>query len=206
MVDLSLGKIASGKGGLSIGVIVLLTQLFLWLNAGSIYGEFAGEAARQLQVYILMLTSVVVVTGVKPRILQADIGEIYNFLAAFIGTAVFLLTINLFANVGFGALQASAGVPIMLLQAFAVAYTEEIVFRGILPEVMGTDLFPNLLFGPFHWYTYGGDWTMMIFASLLGFGFAIVRMFLGLMGSTGAHTAWNLNAMGVLEDLVRGSV
>jgi len=70
-----------------------------------------------------------------------------------------------------------------------------LVRRGILPKFI-TDIGSNLLFGIFHFYAYSGDVVSIVIAVVFGFVFAFLRDRLGLMGSVGGHTAFNLKILG----------
>lgn len=191
------------KKEFGLGILVLLIQLFLYVNASAVYGEFSAVAKDTLLIYILMLTSVVAITGSRPDIINGGLDRAYNFfLMLFVGSGL-LVTIPWVAQ-NFG-LNSQAGIGVVLLQVFAVAYTEELVFRGILPDFLG-DLVSSAFFAIFHYVVYGGSVFLIVFAFVLGLGFAVIRNYFGITGAIGAHSAWNLKALGVLDKLISGSI
>ena len=191
------------KKQFGIGMLVLFVQLFLYINASAVYGEFAAVAKDTLLVYIIMLTSIVAVTGSRPDIIKGGFDRSYNFFLLFFATSFLLVTIPWIGG-QFG-LQNEGGIGVILLQVFAVAYTEEVVFRGILPEFLG-DLSSNGLFAVFHYAVYGGSIPLVFFAFILGLVFAIIRQYFGITGAIGAHAGWNLKSLGVLDRLIEGSI
>jgi len=191
------------KKQFGIGIMVLMIQLFLFVNASAVYGEFASVAKDTLLVYILMLTSVVAITGTRQDIIKGGFNRSYNFFLLFFASSFLLVTIPWIGG-QFG-LQNEAGIGVILIQVFAVAYTEEVVFRGILPNFLG-DLTSNGFFAVFHWAVYGGSIGLVLFAFVLGIIFAVIRYYFGIAGAIGAHAGWNLKALGVLDKLIAGNI
>lgn len=185
-----------------IGIAVAFIQLFLYINASAVYGDFAPQAQQTLTVYMLMLALVFGVTGMRPDIVQGGFERTYNFFLMFIATSMLLITIPWITGVG---LQNQSNMGVIILQVFAVAYTEEVVFRGILPNYVG-DIWSSGAFSIFHWAVYGGSIGLLMFAFILGLFFSVITHFFGLMGAIGAHSAYNLKALGVLDDLMKGAV
>lgn len=186
-----------------LGIAVVLIQLFLYINADWVFGEIAPVAKNTLLVYILLQTVVIAVSGKRPEIVSGSFDRIWNFVLIFLVTAGILIVVPWVVE-GWG-LGATSSIPFMILQAFAVAYTEEIVFRGILANMLG-DITSNVLFGVFHTSVYGASVPLIIIAVAIGFIFAVIRSKFGVMGAAGAHTAWNLKAMGILDALIKGVV
>jgi len=186
---------------ISIPIIVLILQLFLYISADKIYGAGATTAKALLLAYMLMIVSVSVFTGLRPDKVKGQFNPL-NFFIFFIGSALLFLVIpqfNLFATIG-----VANAVTYGIIQCFVVAYTEESVFRGLLPTFFG-DLNSSILFGLFHWAVSGSLW-FLVFATGAGLLFAFIRDKFGIYASMGVHSAFNLKALGLLDTLVRGTI
>ena len=98
-----------------------------------------------------------------------------------------------------------------LTQILLVVPSEEMMFRGIIPEYIrltfGKSKYSEWLkyligaglFGVFHFAAYGGNWSSIGFA----FGMGLVLMYVkdnwgGLAASMGVHLAWNCAVLGLL--------
>lgn len=186
---------------ISIPLIVLLLQLFLFISASKIYGAGAEQAKALLIAYMLMTVSVAVFTGIRPDMVKGQFNPL-NFFIFFFGSAVIFLAIpklNLFATLG-----VASAIQYGIIQSFVVAYTEETVFRGILPQFFG-DISSSVLFGLFHWAV-SGSWIFIIFATIAGLLFSLIRDTFGIYASIGTHSAFNLKALGLLDQLVSGTI
>lgn len=186
---------------ISIPVVVLILQLFLFISAGRIYGAGAETARSLLLAYMLMTVSVAVFTGIRPDMVKGLFNPL-NFFIFFIGSSIIFITLPLIT--GLATIGTASAIQYGIIQAFVVAYTEETVFRGILPQFFG-DLSSNILFGLFHWAVSGSFW-FVIFATGAGLLFAFIRDRFGLYASMGVHSAFNLKTLGLLDKLVRGTI
>lgn len=185
---------------LSIPIVILIFQLFLYISADKIYGASAGTAKVILTAYMIMIVSAVAYTGIRPDKVKGLFNPL-NFFVFFIGSAIIftiLPALGLFATFG-----TSLAIQYGIIQAFVVAYTEETIFRGILPDFFG-DLWSSVIFGLFHW-AISGSWWFVIFATSAGLLFAFIRDKFGLYASMGVHSAFNLKTLGLLDKLIRGT-
>ena len=191
---------------LTVGILVTLIQLFLYINADWIYGPYADQARNVLLAYFILTTVVLASFAVKLPTL--DVGEkgLYNFFVGFVLTSVFMLLIPKALQARLASIETTAmALGFGLLHGFVKAYNEEIVFRGILPKALGgglyADVLSNILFGLFHLAVTGASLPAIFLLSILGMIWAFIRNRIGLMGSTGSHFAYNLGVMGVLDKI-----
>jgi membrane protease YdiL (CAAX protease family) len=144
-----------------------------------------------------------------------------NFLLMFVITAVFMTTVfplvvlKQAASIEPEAIAIAYG--FVFFHGFVKAYVEEIVFRYAIPfalnlkgslEIYGA-LISSVLFGIFHMsvaFLSNNPYPvwMMFYLSLLGMVFYFIYKKSGIMGSTGAHFAYNLGVLGVLPALIGG--
>jgi len=192
--------------GLSIGVIIVIVTLFMWVNTDVLFGPYAEQAKNVLLVYILMLTFTLAALGVRLPTIQTNLVGLVNFLIGFGITLAILLPLRFFA-VFASSFEIITAVSFGFLYAFIKAFIEEVVFRDLLPLKAGLgDKISSVLFGLFHFsmlWALGASLQVMIggfiLLSLLGYVWSQVRNYLGLMGSTGSHFAYNAIVLGAIS-------
>jgi membrane protease YdiL (CAAX protease family) len=186
---------------LNVTIVVLILQLFLFVSADAIYGSQSTTAKSLLIAYMLMTISVLVFTRTTEIKGMRDTPQsLINFFIFFVASALLLLILPV-GSAGFGTLKTAWGFG--LIQSFVVAYSEEVMFRGVLPLYLG-DIYSNILFGLFHWAV-SGSIVFVLFAIAMGFVFSFVRDRWGIYASMGLHSAWNLKALGILAMLMKGT-
>lgn len=186
---------------LSIPLVVFILQLFLYISATKIYGAGAETASRLLITYMFMTVGIIVITGIKPDMIKGSFNPL-NFFIFFVASTIIFIVFP--ALSGLATIGVASAVQYAIIQSFVVAYTEEVVFRGILPLFV-RDVPAAILFGVFHWAVAGSFW-FLIFATGAGLVFAFVRDKFGIYASMGIHSAFNLKALGLLDRLVRGTL
>jgi membrane protease YdiL (CAAX protease family) len=200
---------------LTLGILLLMTMLFVYLAADFIYGPYAPAVKNVMIVYFILF--VMVMAGLKSGMPLLDTSPVAlsSFAVGFAVTAVVFLFIPLKGFAGeitMTAVKMALGFGI--LHGFIKAYIEEAVFRGILMKRIGI-FFSNIFFGVFHIGVIILGLTAMglavTFASVgipvailiaLGFAWSFIAQRWGLMASTGSHLAYNLAAFGVLKSVL----
>lgn len=191
---------------IAVGIVIIILQLFVYVNADYIYGPYAGMVKNVLLVYfVLMAMFSPVVIQILQRMGPADIA---SFSVAFIITAAVMLVVPVASITG----EVEKGLTLALgfgfLHGFIKAFDEEIIFRGALPQLMGgsiyADVISSIIFGVFHLAVSGANIFVMLLLMGLGMVWALVRSRFGLMGSTGSHFAYNLAALKVLPKIIGG--
>ena len=192
----------SGVWKLSPVYIILLLNLWMLTNAPRLFGSGSTQVRWMIMMYITMVVSSVALAPTRPDLIKGDITQIFNFFWIFFVSAV-VFAFTSFLPLGFQTFAVTAGLGSILLQAFTVAFSEEFFFRGVIEEITGSKIVSNVMFGPWHWATYGGEIWRMGVATVVGFSFSLIKSKFTILGSMGAHTAWNLRAMGELEKLIK---
>lgn len=191
-------KIAS----MSVGLIILLLQLFLYINADAVYGADAPKARNEIFVYLLLQVSVLSAFAIKLPTLSLSPMFFLNFIVGFVIFSLFIMLIPRLSSLVMGAVGVTA-LGYGFIHVFVKAYTEEVVFRNILPRIGLGYIISNILFGFFHFAVSGGSIATMFFLTILGFVFTLFYKMLGTMGAVGAHVAYNSWVMGILERIFR---
>lgn len=191
---------------ISIPLVILILQLFLFINAPKIYGSGYQNAQTLLITYMFMMVSVAVFTGTRPDMVKGQRNPL-NFFIFFIASTIIFITLPALTGLKlFATLGIASAVQYGIIQSFVVAYTEESVFRGLLTSFGLGDIPSNILFALFHFAVSGGNWFFMLFAFGAGMLFSFVRDRYGLYASIGIHSAFNLKALGLLDQLIRGTL
>jgi hypothetical protein len=219
-------NILSVLGKVPVGFWVLIIQAFLWINANWIYGPFAANVKEILQIYFIVFLLVYVSLGLKLPTLNRERETLANFMFMFIITAIIMVTAFSAALPGMLAFVASVepeavaiAYGFVFFHGFVKAYIEEVIFRYAVPMAMKLNgklnvygaIISSVMFGVFHMsvaFLSGNPYPvwMMIYLSLLGLVFYAVATRFGIMGSTGAHFAYNLGVLGVLPSLIAPGV
>lgn len=186
-------------GKIPLGLIVVILQTFLYVNAGAIFPEPYVQQARDIiLLYMIMTFAFTIATNYVPVDVKRPFWEELSvFLVSFFLFGAVLKAVPLSQGEHIFQVEQTLRValPFMILFAFVVAYTEELIFRGVLPKFLGTVL-SNALFALFHWYAYAGNIYSILIAFVFGMVFSFVAQRFGLMGAVGMHTAWNLKILG----------
>lgn len=199
-------------------IIVAFITIFLFINASAVYGASAEVFRGAILTYLIFQAVIVAVPDVYLRPEERTLaGGMINFFLGFLVTGViltllvsisklieFLLTVAPVGGVTDIGLVASFG----FFHGFVVAYTEELAFRGVLMSAFGSQglIISSILFGIFHWVAYSGSLVAVIFAIVLGLVFGVLARRFGVLFAAGAHTAYNMLAMGLLTSLFLGGL
>lgn len=195
---------------ITLGIVIFLVQLFLLINVDWIYGEYARAAEHVLIVYLILTIGVMSALGKGLPVIAVTPFTLAGFFIAFFITAFLVLALPTTFIGSFEAIKLAMGFG--LLHGFVKAFDEEIVFRYLLPKVARLgDAISSLLFGFFHFgifMMFGLTWYEAIIpvVILTGLGYLWAKMrdnkYIGLLGSTGSHYAFNLGAFKILEKII----
>lgn len=183
-------------------VIAIIIQAFLLVNGQLLFGSAWSGYETVLLLY-MSLDAVFLALAFTSTLPFLDI-DVFN--ATIIFTIVFLVSAFTFSSF-FRLVPITVSVNNIILdfvfQIFVVAYTEELLFRGLLLNYIGV-IPQGILFGLFHltsYYTPAGiNWASIIVAMILGIAFGyIVKYFnsikqpgIGITITWALHAAWNI--------------
>jgi membrane protease YdiL (CAAX protease family) len=206
---------------ITIGLLILLTHLFLLTNASWLFGDYATQAVFTLTVYMLFTVfALAAYTTGMPMMTEKAYG-FYIMIGAFLGTTVvsyyfivpFLSASGTVATVIASLESVKAALAMGMLFAFVKAFDEEVVFRHILQNVAGLGVYiQSVLFGLFHtsmlfssvYLSTGvaGVFVSMALLTTLGLLWGFMAKRWGLMASLGSHFGWNLVVLGLGASIV----
>jgi membrane protease YdiL (CAAX protease family) len=197
----------------TVGILILLVQLFMFVNLSYFYGPYA-EAVRPVFLAYFILLAILSPFVIRVLLQIAQPQELGNFAIGFILTAVVVFVVPTIIAGAVSVETLKLAVGFGFLHAFIKAFDEEIIFRGVLPKLLAKghvflglnwgDVIASVLFGVFHLAVSGASIPAMLFLMVLGLVWCLVRNKLSLMGSAGSHFAYNLMALGVLPKLIGG--
>lgn len=183
---------------ISVGVIILLLQLFLLTNAEKIYGNDAPKARKEIEFHLFLQMAILSAFAIPLPTINVNPTSFINFIVGFTIFSVVVLIIPKFIPSMMGSVAVTA-LGYGIIHSFVKAYTEEVVFRAILPSVGLGTILSNVLFGVFHLLATDANIAAMLFLTALGFVFTFFKRYLGTMGAVGAHVAYNSWVMGILD-------
>ncbi len=202
-----------------IAIPLAFVMIFFWIDGSAIWGPY-WEANTALA-YILMFALILGVSREKSllwlsktNLKTGAVNFCIGFLLMFAGLIVadkYLLSGSLSHNT----IASAAVYPSIAITALYVAPVEETIFRGVLKEFLkGWRLYfipmgivvTSGLFAITHYAVYGGAVSSLLFAFIMGAIFYVMTnlklsktgMPLGVPGSIGAHTCYNLVILGIL--------
>jgi len=188
-------------------VLALIIQATLLINGSALFGTYWSEYEPILTIYILLdaillpLSLMKIIPFLEITISDAIIVFIPTFLiGGFLFQALFRVSpitvpvTNFFLD--------------FIFQIFVVAFTEEMIFRGVLLQynlgpIPGW-LWTGIAFGFAHLNSYttrlGLDWGALIIAILMGWLFGLIVTYFSKMNLSGVgltitwalHSAWNV--------------
>ncbi len=209
-------------------IVIFGVMLFLLINGGYYWG--GRWDSQTAMVYVLMFSFAVCVTFAagyrKLWLMNMTFSDaLASFWVGFlIGVAVCLVAnAYLFGGALAGQVDVSTIYPEIFLTVFFVAFTEETIFRGVLKEAFKgwrlgpfplALIIPSALFSMFHESAYNGQTYPLFIAFVLGIVLYLVTEIrigrdssgkpkkLGVPGSAGFHTAFNLMVLGIIPFLL----
>ncbi len=211
----------------STGLIIFLLIMFMYIGADLFYGVYVEQVRSIITIYLIFYLFSYMYTQKKPSTIEVAEQKSYegwtSFIIGFLGTAIALFAIigispwllQMFTNIEIpiGAFSIAA-LGFGALHGFIKAYIEEEIFRNQLPRAGFGDIWSAIIFGAFHLgvlfairgLTLSVIWFPVLVLIFLGLGWAIMRNYIGIMGSTGSHFAWNMFAMGILFSVISGGI
>lgn len=181
-----------------LALVIVIIQMFLYVNAPAIFGEALSQKIREILLLYMIMTFAFSLVYFPRELKRPFSSEIINFIIVFFISAGILYIIPFDKLMMYSLASDIANAKIfwafIVLYSFVVAYTEELVFRGVLPRYFG-DIISNIIFSVFHFYVYSGNYIYLTMAFIAGIVFSIIKNKFGLMGAAGAHAAWNLKVL-----------
>lgn len=205
---------------LTIGVVLLITLVFLLTNASLFFTNVQNTQIVML-IYSVMLLFVIVAQLATPGVQETEkifvtgLGGLFPFFLGFFLTAMLLIALLIPGIIAsFAEPLVLAGTPIGffagIIYAFIKAYIEEALFRDLLMSRIGI-VMQAILFGVFHFavLSVGGASVFAVligafFLAALGYIWGVMKQFGGVFFSTGSHFAWNMHALGILKKIMGG--
>jgi membrane protease YdiL (CAAX protease family) len=185
---------------LKFPVLLLLLQSFLLVTAPFfIKAQSVRDYQFLVMVYMLMTVGMRVYAG---NVLFTGQGIGTNLM--WFGIGLFATSLILTGGSGLidvlQTFQLSRGAPvwIAITQGAVIAASEETIFRGLLPKVLGV-IGAQVAFGVFHLAAYGLNLTGIGMAIIAGFVFYFAAKYTNSLGTAiGMHMAYNIWALGVI--------
>jgi membrane protease YdiL (CAAX protease family) len=204
----SLANFVRKLGGLTF--IIILLNIILFMRVDQIYGTYAPIAEKMLIVYFFITLSFFALYDKKLPSISFTATNLAMFILAFTVTVAVVYLIQSFGQPVAGIVASTATLKLALgfglLHGIVAVFNEEIVFRYVIPSIVGDSLmagvWSSLLFGILHFGLRGVGILGVAVLSMLGFIWYIAKRSFGLTAAMGSHYAWNLGAYGALSKLI----
>ena len=188
-------------------LVIIVIQLFFWINGKAFFPNWDSTYGDMVLVYIAMTVIVFIWAGRHTRKeMERPIGYSMGIFAAFFIITYMILAFSLsLSNTVITPMATSLFWPAIILQVCVIATPEEMIFRGVLLERFG--LIPQaVLFAVWHSYAYSIIFYMpetiemgiasLALAFFMGIVFGLITRKFGLAGAIASHAAYNLTVTG----------
>ena len=187
--------------GFTIGIAVLLIQLFMLISSEFIFGAFAPKAEKILTVYIMLQAMAYSTLGL-PKLFTSEFSRKYlmSFVIFFGITVIVAKFMEGSAVMGVMASMEplKSAIGFGFLYIFVKVATEENIFRDLLPRYIG-HLWSNVIFSLFHvsmlTFLFSPTFVQMLVGLgllfTLGMAWSYIFKSHGIMASIGSHLGWN---------------
>ncbi len=213
------GKLLNFGSKISLGIVIVLFLAWMYLRTDTLFPQNPMLWNKYILTYIL-LTSLVF----SFNALASDKTEKVLFRVSFLKEfPKLLLSVGIsgvfFYVVGYllkgqalptiASALTSTPFAVLVLYTFVVATSEELIFRGWLPNEMrarkiskvGVYIIQTVVFAFFHWFVSGSVWTIVIYIPL-GLLFMYVKDKFSPktnMANIGVHATWNAFILGFMS-------
>lgn len=210
------------RGKMNIGLFILIAQLFIWISADWMFGQYAGIAKSTMLIYFIAYLLALVHAG-NGKAVSGRNESMFNFVMGFAATAAIFLLIGSIGMISSFFKQATVeiavgtfsitGIGFGFLWGGTKAWVEEVIFRKVLPVNLGFgDIISSGLFGIFHLAVLLGVYGLtpiqciapVLLLTSLGIMWSRVRNWIGIAGCAGSHFAYNLGVMNLLGVIFTG--
>lgn len=203
---LGLSKISN----ISLGLVILLIQLFMFINTKLFFPENTAYWHDIILTYLVVVAVFFALPDFRSKMFNVRfIDAIKSYFLSFVITLVFLGLIAGILSLTdiFKINWSSIPLGIIFLQVFVVAVIEELIFRDTMPKLVGV-VTANILFAVFHWQVYQGNYLSLVIAFIAGLMFTYLRMKSpnpeGNELNIGAHAGINLYLYGIWQTILKG--
>ena len=188
---------------ISLGVVILLVQLWMLVNTDILFGEQARQWKDVIIVYLLLQVTVFAIPDLRSKLLNIPFWKGFVKILLFAVITIALLS----TSITFLHPTALAGISrgvlgLILLHGFIVAVIEENIFRHWLGSIRR---FGNLkqaaVFSAFHYSVYSGNIISLSFIFLLGLALYWIKMKWSPttdLANIGCHWGYNVFVLGLL--------
>ena len=195
-----------------IALVAIIIDIYLWINGVALFGVSFSNYVPVIQIYLLLAVIVLVLSIYKNEFPIFNLGiskTILAFIPAFFASWFILAS---FSHVSIldSTNPYDTIIATLLYEIFVVAFTEEMLFRGVIQSWLENYRIPypylwqGILFGLFHYAAYSGQYTNayaeMLVAMIFGIAMGVIvyvgqKLFktnYGIAMTWGIHAGWNV--------------
>ncbi len=179
---------------------IILGLFFVYAGANQIAPAGQAQHFKDIIVfYLLFQVAILAYWKRRSPWMHATLNQgIAWFVGGFVITVFVIVGINAARGLGLETTTYSVTGPLYLivLHALVVAFSEEIIFRGLLSQII-TPIPAAIGFGLFHFWAYGGGWVSILIAMGAGVLFYVIMRKTNIFAVMGIHGGYNTAILGI---------
>ena len=184
---------------------IIIGLFFVYAGAEQIAPVGQAQHFKDLIVfYILFQVALLAYWKKRPAWMQATLNQrIAWFVGGCVITVIVIVGIGTVRGLGLETTTYSVTAPVYLIvtHALLVAFSEEIIFRGLLSQII-TPIPAAVGFGLFHFWAYGGSWVSMSIAMFAGLLFYVIMRKTNIFTVMGIHGGYNCGVLGIFRWII----
>jgi membrane protease YdiL (CAAX protease family) len=194
--------------------LLIAIEVYFWINGRAHFPNWDDSYGTLIQVYLVMTIIFLLWSGrgTQEQMRRPLQNSVVVFVLFFVGTYIILFFVSLTGAITPGTLDPNLFWQTVMIQVCVVACAEELMFRGVILEMMGV-LVSAVLFAAWHAWAYGAQYynfsianiniLAFAFAFVMGLVFAMVarQKNFGIVATVGIHSAYNLFIVGAFYAL-----
>ena len=193
---------------ISFGVVLLIAQAFLLVNARVFFPNTTGYWQTVILIYIVLEVLIASIPKTRRDVFSMSFVKAWPKMLLF--AAITFAALTLFNIVSLGGkfalpVLSPVIIGVLIIHGLIISVVEETIFRDLLPDigrkiklaVILIAVITSALFALFHFGVYGGNWFSLAWAFVLGLVFFYTARKFGLSASMGTHWGYNVWVLGL---------
>ena len=202
---------------LSLGLAVLLAQLFLFINVKAFFPQsMVAGMEKLIATYLILYAVMFAIPDLRLKMFNEPFSTIKYYITTFLISALILSLLGNFfiggrtSDPSLGVITAisTVALSLILVHSIIIAFIEEIFFRDFVAGKVGA-FWSSLFFGVFHFAIYNFNLLAVLWASLLGYFFLVLKRRYSPQSNIvniAVHAAYNVVVLGIVLNVLGGGL
>lgn len=193
---------------ISLGLVILLSQLFLFVNVSAFFPEsMVAGMEKLIATYLILYAVMFAIPDLRLRIFDYKASQLKYYIMSFLlSTLVFSLLANFFIGgrqepLSIFTAVSTVAISMIIVHSIIVAFIEEYFFRDYIYSKIGA-LWSSVMFGLFHYSVYNYSILAIAWASFLGYFFLVIKRRYSPktnLVNIAVHASYNVVVIGVIN-------